>query len=159
MANSDLLPDRRAAVLELRCKFYIVTCGLPARVRPEFARIEFTVGSAGAITMPAQLGALVKAHILTERNGHIGPIVSHPRSKRWTFLVCPDIPGDIALFAELFRHNVSVVPIGGEVALPSPQFDSMLGYREWVHEPSDGHRPTGTDVVGAIRCCVSPMRQ
>lgn len=156
--TAEILPSERTAALESQRKFYIVTCGLPARVRPEFGRIVFTVGSVGAVTMPARLGALVKAHMCALPQDRVEPIVSHPRSKRWTFLVGPDIPGDIALFAELFRHNVSVVPIGGEVALPSP-FDVLLGYREWVHEPRDGYRPSGTEVVDAIRCCVSPLRR
>lgn len=158
MENTELLPHKRAAALESQRRFYQVTCGLPARVRPEFARIEFTVGSVGAVTMPAHLGALVKAHMLAQPNGRVGPIVSHPRSKRWTFLVCPNIPDAVALFAELFRHNVSVVPIGAEVALPSP-FDSLLGYRQWVHEPTDGYRPSGTEVLDAVRACISPLRR
>ncbi|WP_433660814.1 DNA-directed RNA polymerase subunit beta [Nocardia sp. CA-128927] len=159
MENTELLPDKQAAVLESQRRFYQVTCGLPARVRLEYSRIEFRVGSVGAVTMPALLGALVKAHMLAQRNGRVGPIVSHPRSKRWTFLVCPDIPGDASLSAKLFRYNVSVVPIGGEVALPSlfDTSDPSVGYREWVHKPSDGYRPPGTEIVEAIRCCVSAL--
>uniref|UniRef100_UPI003F49ABD0 DNA-directed RNA polymerase subunit beta n=1 Tax=Nocardia suismassiliense TaxID=2077092 RepID=UPI003F49ABD0 len=158
MENTETLSTRRAAALESRRRFYVVTCGLPARVRPDLARIMFTVGSVGAVTMPAHLGTLVKAHMLEQAHGRVGPIVSHPRSKRWTFLVCPNLPGDIALFAELHRHCVSVVPIGGEVALPSP-LDSLIGYREWVCEPRDGFRPAGTEVIDAVRCCVSPLRR
>lgn len=147
-------PFDRAAALAAQRRFYVITCGLPARIRLDLARIVFTVGSVGAVTMPARVGALVNAHMLAQPNGRIGPIVAHPRSKRWTFLVCPDIPDDVALFAELFRHNVSVVPVGGEVALPTP-FDPILGYREWVCDPIDGFRPSGTAVVGAIRSCIS----
>lgn len=157
MENTEILRPKQTAALESQSRFYQVTCGLPARLRLDLARIVFTVGSVGAVTMPAHIGALVKVHMLAQPNGRVGPIISHPRSKRWTFLVCPDIPADTALFAELFRHNVSVVPVGGEVALPSP-FDSTLGYREWVHNPTDGFRPPGTVVIAAIRSCVSSPR-
>ncbi|QIS01008.1 DNA-directed RNA polymerase subunit beta [Nocardia brasiliensis] len=154
MTNTEIPIENRAAALESSRRFYQVTCGLPARVRPEFARLEFTVGSVGAVTMPARVGALVKARLLARPNGQAGPVISHPRSKRWTFLVCPDIPYDIVLFAELARHNVSVVPIGGEVPLPSP-FDPLISYREWVLEPINGFRPRGTEVVDAVRACLS----
>ncbi len=157
MENIEILRSKQAAALESQRSFYQVACGLPARVRLDLARTVFIVGSVGAVTMPAHIGALVKVHMLAQSNGRVGPIIWHPRSKRWTFLVCPDIPGETALFAELFRHNVSVVPVGGEVALPSP-FDSRLGYREWVHEPTDGFRPPGTVVVAAIRSCLSTGR-
>ncbi|MBF6125519.1 DNA-directed RNA polymerase subunit beta [Nocardia brasiliensis] len=149
---------RRDAALERQRRFYQTVCGLPARIRPEFARIEFTVGSVGAVTMPAHLGAPVKVHLLKQSYGRACPIISHVRAKRWTFLVCPNIPGDDkSLYAELFRRNVSIVPPGGAVALPSPG-DSLLGYREWVSEPTDGFRSAGTEVIDAIRCCLSQDR-
>ncbi|WP_280445120.1 DNA-directed RNA polymerase subunit beta [Nocardia brasiliensis] len=156
MASTEIPTERRAAVLEKTRRFYEGTCGLPARIRPEFARLEFTVGSVGAVMMPARIGALVKARMLAQPYGQAGPIVSHPRSKRWTFLVHPDIPYDIALFAELGRDNVSVVPVGSEVPLPSP-FAQLLSYREWVLEPINDFRPSGLAVVNMIRSCVSPL--
>ncbi|WP_237748127.1 DNA-directed RNA polymerase subunit beta [Nocardia brasiliensis] len=141
-------------MLELERRFYQVRCGLPAHIRPDWARIEFVVGSVGAVTMPAHIGAPVKVHLKERPHGRLGPIISHPRSKRWTFLVCPDLPGDQALFAELFRHNVTVAPCGSEIALPSPGA-SPVGYREWVYKPTDGFRPAGTEVIAAFRWCLS----
>ncbi|CAM4435839.1 LysR substrate-binding domain-containing protein [Nocardia ninae] len=158
MGNSELLPDNRAAALESQRRFYQVTCGLPARVRPDLARVVFTVGSVGAVMMPAHLGTRVRAGLLVPDKEQVVPIVSHPRSKRWWFLVHPDIPRAAALLAELFRHHVSVVPVGYEVALPSP-FGSEIGRREWVREPSSGFRPSGVLVVEATRACLSPLRR
>ncbi|WP_433655054.1 DNA-directed RNA polymerase subunit beta [Nocardia sp. CA-128927] len=143
-------------MLESACRFYVVTCGLPAVVRPDLGRIVFRAGTVGAITMPAHIGARVRVCI-EERPGWAWPIVSHPRSKRWTFLVGPNLPSDdVALFAEMFRHNVSIAPMGAEVALPSPLRSDELSCREWVCQPRDGFRPPGTAVVEAIRCCLSP---
>lgn len=158
MGNTEPLRAKRASAFESLCRFYVVTCGLPAIVRPDLARIVLPAGSVGAVTMRAHIGAQVRVHMEARPNGRVGPIVSHPRSKRWTFLVCPDLPGDIVLWAELLRHNVSIAPIGAEVALPSP-FGSVLGYREWVCEPRDGFRPPGTEIVDAVRCCVPPLRR
>ncbi len=112
-------------------------------------------GRIGAITLPAQLAVAVKQHQL--RGGaELGPIVSHPRSKRWTFLVCPDVPDDdMALFGELFRLNATVTRFGAEIALPSPA-DQQTGFRVWVHAPRDGYRPSGMSIVGSIRACATP---
>jgi hypothetical protein len=133
-----------------RCRFYRQMCGLPARIQPELG-IVMPAGSVGAITMPHQLGGAVKSHLLTRRS-QLGPIVSHPRSKRWTFLVVPDVPDEVRLFAELFRLNVSVSPMGAQIALPSPTPRSN-GFRVWVKPPSDEFRPSGMAVVEAIREC------
>ncbi|RBO92406.1 hypothetical protein DFR74_10349 [Nocardia puris] len=53
---------------------------------------------------------------LRYQNENLGPILHHPRSDRWSFLVRPDIPDDVGLFAELFRANVSVVREGPPTA-------------------------------------------
>ncbi|OCF84855.1 DNA-directed RNA polymerase subunit beta [Nocardia vulneris] len=154
MDSTQMLQSRHVAALESHCQTFRDRYGLPVRVRPEYARIEFIVGSIGAVTMPAHIGAPVKVRLLEQPHGRLGPIISHPRSKRWTFLVCPDLPDETALFAELFRHNVTVAPRGSEVALPSPGA-SPVGYREWVYEPTDGFRPAGTNVIDAFRWCLS----
>ncbi|WP_051165437.1 hypothetical protein [Nocardia testacea] len=49
-----------------------------------------------------------------------GPIISHIRSGRWSFLIRPDLPDDTALFAEMFRLNISIVRTGATIALPPP---------------------------------------
>ena len=103
--------------------------------------------------MPAQLGQRARDHMLF-RGLTLGPVIAHIRSSRWTFLCRPDLPNDMRLFAELFRIDVSVVPFGGEIALPSPQ-DVTVGYRSWVVPPRDTFRPSGAVIIDAVRACVS----
>ncbi|WP_324195773.1 DNA-directed RNA polymerase subunit beta [Nocardia abscessus] len=140
-----------------RCRFYRETCGLPARVQPEIGRIIVPAGSVGAITMPHQLGAAVKAR-MNGLNVRLGPIVSHPRSKRWTFLIVPDVPDENRLFAELFRLNVSVSRFGAQIALPSPGA-RQAGFRVWVTPPRDSFRPSGMAVIECIRACRPQCRR
>ncbi|WP_327112770.1 DNA-directed RNA polymerase subunit beta [Nocardia sp. NBC_01730] len=138
-----------------RCRFYRQSCGLPAIVQPELGgRIIVPAGSVGAITMPMRLGGAVKSRMQSQ-GVRLGPIVSHPRSKRWTFIVVPDVPDETTLFAELFRLNVSVSRVGAQIALPSPVARSA-GFRVWVTPPRDEFRPSGMAVVEAIRNCDGP---
>ncbi|MGK8512615.1 DNA-directed RNA polymerase subunit beta [Nocardia asiatica] len=131
-----------------RCRFYR-QCGLPAAVQPELGRIIVPAGRVGAITMPARLGQEVKA-LMQVRRSSVGPIISHPRSRRWTYLVRPDLPDEVSLFAELFRLDVSVARGGAQIVLPSPA-DRSPGLRVWVEPPRDTFRPSGSVVVAAIR--------
>ncbi|WP_245547871.1 DNA-directed RNA polymerase subunit beta [Nocardia pneumoniae] len=134
-----------------RCAYYRHTCDLPAGVHPEIGRITVRAGFVGAITMPATLGRRVRDD-LADRRIALGPIICHERSERWTFLIRPDLSDDVRLFAELFRHNVSIVPSGGEIALPSPD-DANARYRHWIVAPRNGFRPSGSSIVEAIRSC------
>ncbi|MEW1739393.1 hypothetical protein AB0346_25935 [Nocardia beijingensis] len=103
--------------------------------------------------MPAILGQHVK--VWMQDHGHeLGPILSHPRSKRWTFIIRPDLPDDVPLFAEMFRLNVSIIRYGGMIALPSPA-DRGTKFRAWVTRPDTVFRPSGRVVVAAIRHCVA----
>ncbi|MFC9432459.1 DNA-directed RNA polymerase subunit beta [Nocardia sp. NPDC057030] len=154
MDNRAIHPSHTAA-LESLCRFYATTCGLPARVLTDLARIEFRAGDIGAVTMPGKIGARVKARLEVPPNNSVAPIISHPRSKRWTFLVCPDLPSETGLWPELFRHNVSIVPIGAYIALPALSADPGVGYREWVDKPTDGFRPRATEIIEAVLSCVS----
>ncbi|WP_454194912.1 DNA-directed RNA polymerase subunit beta [Nocardia sp. Marseille-Q1738] len=152
-------PDDATVVLAdtpvSRCRFYQRVCGLPARIDPQMGRIFVLSGSVGAITMPAQLGALVKNHL--NRAAPAGPIVSHPRSKRWTFLIRPDVHDEMPLFTELFRLNATLSPIGAQIALPSPVDEAgAVGFRLWAQAPRDSYRPSGLAVIEAIRACVRP---
>lgn len=90
-------PELPMDTAESRCRFYRQVCGLEAGIKPETGRIFVRAGSVGAITMPARLGQLVKSGIQT-RKCVVGPIVSHPRSQRWTFLTRPDLPTRCACF-------------------------------------------------------------
>ncbi|MFI9410321.1 DNA-directed RNA polymerase subunit beta [Nocardia gamkensis] len=133
-----------------RCRYYRQVCGLPAIVDPpELGRIVIRAGIVWALMMPAHLGQLVKIDL--QRRGHdIGPIMSHPRSQRWSYLVRPDLPNDDSLFAEMFRLDVSIVRAGGEIALPSPT-DRCALFRHWIEPPRSAYRPSGQLVLAAIR--------
>ncbi|WP_406280764.1 DNA-directed RNA polymerase subunit beta [Nocardia sp. NBC_00881] len=155
--NDDVTEDFpviSADTLASRCRFYREVCGLPARVQPELQQLFIPSGSVGAITVPAKLGAAVKGN-MQACGVQLGPIVSHPRSKRWTFLIRPDVPDDeLALFGELFRLNASVARLGAQIALPSPT--DRHGFRVWVQPPRDSYRPSGLAVIRAIRTCAGP---
>jgi hypothetical protein len=148
--DTRVLPLVQADTPTTRCRYYRQTCGLPAIVQPEpGGRIIVPAGSVSAITMPMRLGDAVKSRMQSQ-GMRLGPIVSHPRSTRWTFIVVPDVPDETKLFAELFRLNVSVSRCGAQIALPSPVARSA-GFRAWVNTPRDEFRPSGMAVVESIR--------
>ncbi|WP_330232897.1 DNA-directed RNA polymerase subunit beta [Nocardia sp. NBC_00508] len=107
--------------------------------------------------MPGSLGQAVKTEMQCWGTD-LGPILSHPRSRRWTYLIRPDLPDEVSLFAELFRLNVSVVRDGGTIALPSPTGECP-GFRHWVEPPRSMYRPSGRAVLDAIRACSGPGRR
>ncbi|MFE3444063.1 DNA-directed RNA polymerase subunit beta [Nocardia sp. NPDC059180] len=108
--------------------------------------------------MPSALGLAVKTDLQRCRNHDagpgVGPIISHVRSGRWSFLVEPNIPDDTALFAEMFRLNVSIVRTGATIALPSPSDRGEL-FRRWIHLPPCDFRPSGLTVIDSIRACAA----
>ncbi|MGQ4597907.1 DNA-directed RNA polymerase subunit beta [Nocardia sp. R6R-6] len=142
-----------------RCQFYRRECDLPAVVDPpELGRIVMRAGSVWALTMPSSLGQAVKVH-MQNRSIPLGPILAHPRSNRWTFLIAPDLPeSDTRLFAELFRLNVAVARTGSTIALPSPT-STAAAIRRWIVPPRNHFRPSGQVVVAAIRAWAPPDRR
>lgn len=147
------VPNRAGDTPLAVCHFYRQVCDLPAEVDPpHLGRIILRVGRVRGLMMPAFIGSEVKAWM--HRAGHrAGPVLTHPRSQRWTFLTGPDLPEDIRLFAEMSRFSVSIVS-GGTIALPGPGQRPGL-FRAWVHSPCDAYRPTGRIVVEAIRGCAA----
>ena len=136
-----------------RCAYYRRTCGLPAGIHPETGRIMLKAGVVGGVTMPALLGQRVRDDLLF-RGCALGPVIAHIRSRRWTFLCRPDLPDDIRLFTELFRLDVSIVPFGAEIALPSPN-DSLSPCRAWVVPPRDTFRPSAAVIIASVRSCTA----
>ncbi|WP_280484570.1 DNA-directed RNA polymerase subunit beta [Nocardia cyriacigeorgica] len=135
-----------------RCVFYRKVCDLPATIDPpEIGRIVMPADHVWAVMMPAHLGQRVRIH-LRNRGAETGPIISHLRSNRWSYLVRPDLPDETALFAELFRIDVSVVRTGGTIALPSPT-DRGARFRRWIQPPRCAFRPSGQAIVASIRAC------
>lgn len=141
-----------ADTLTSRCRFYRRTCRLDARIRPELQDIVAVAGDMlGAITMPAELAARVRLH-MQQQGIRVGPIISHPRSKRWSFLCRPDIPDDMETFGRLFRAQITVARHGAAIALPSPGRRSA-GFRCWSHAPVDAYLPSGVVVLAAVDAC------
>ncbi|MBF6229619.1 DNA-directed RNA polymerase subunit beta [Nocardia abscessus] len=135
------------------CHFYRRVCDLPAEVRPpHLGRITLRAGRVCAVMMPAFIGSEVKTW-MHQHGQQAGPVLTHPRSQRWTFLTGPDLPEDIRLFAEMSRLGVSILR-AGEIALPGPGQCPGL-FRAWVHPPRDSYRPPGRVVVEAIRGCAA----
>lgn len=134
-----------------RCQYYRRTCGLPVVIDPpELGRIILRAGSVWGVAMPTRLGQAVKAH-LPSCGSAVGPIIGHPRSGRWTFLIRPDIDlGDVKLFAEMFRLDVNVARTGACIALPSPTA-SVGAIRHWIVPPRNTFRPSGQVVIAAVR--------
>ncbi|WP_454193994.1 DNA-directed RNA polymerase subunit beta [Nocardia sp. Marseille-Q1738] len=138
-----------------RVNYYRRVCDLPAVIDPPcMGRIIMRATHVWGIIMPAPLGAAVRNH-MRQQHPNVGPIMSHPRSKRWTILTRPDLPDEVRLFAELYRLNVSIVRTGATIALPSPDQRSAH-LRLWVEPPKCPFRHSGLVVVDAIRACAGP---
>ncbi|MBF6475140.1 DNA-directed RNA polymerase subunit beta [Nocardia abscessus] len=135
------------------CHFYRRVCDMPAEVHPpHLGRINLRAGRVCGVMMPAFIGSEVK--VWMQRAGHpAGPVLTHPRSQRWTFLTEPDLPEDIRLFAEMSRLSVFILS-AGFIALPGPGQRPGL-FRAWVQPPRDAYRPPGRAVVEAIRGCAA----
>lgn len=122
--------------------------GLPVQL---FAgRPMLSTGSVlGAVVMPPEIGRPVLARL--ERDGTV-PVVGDPGDRSWTFLVTPPIPAvplDLRERHTLAAHQVTVVPGGRHVMLPSS--DSRLGWH-WVGDPGAGvlAMPARTAVLKAV---------
>ncbi len=144
--------------LRTRCEFYRRVCDLPVVVDPpELRRISMQARRTWALKMSATLGAAVRLRMEGE-GCPIGPILSHPRTQHWSFLVVPDLPADASMFATLYGLEVSVVRDGGVIALPSPD-DRCSVFRRWIEPPHGPFRPSGRVVVDAIAMCTSSIRR
>ncbi|TLF79596.1 hypothetical protein [Nocardia cyriacigeorgica] len=138
--------------LENRCVSYRREFQFPAVIDPTSRRILLKMGARyGAITMPAELGEQVQQRLRLA--GIAGPVVAHPRARRWTFLTGPTRPDSLsaAESAELFRLYATVASAGSHIVLPSPD-DERTGYRSWVQAPESGtDRPPQSAVIEATR--------
>lgn len=131
---------------------------LPASIDPDTGCVLLKVGEIAAITMPSELGTRVRNTLLARRITPV-PIILHTRSRRWTFLLTPDIPfDDYDLYAEMYRASVTVAPLGASVALPTPT-DPDDGYRVWKELPSCSFRPSAALLVEVVRECMRPSRR
>ncbi|MFF0544243.1 hypothetical protein ACWEVD_06350 [Nocardia thailandica] len=140
------------STLEFRCVRYRREFQLPAAIDPESRRILLHIGAHhGAVTMPGDLGERVLERL--RQAGIAGPVIAHPRARRWTFLTGPSRPEPLAAMvsAELFRLYTTVACAGSQIVLPSPD-DERTGYRTWIQAPArTGDRPPVSAVVEAAR--------
>ncbi|MEV6769073.1 hypothetical protein AB0N05_10660 [Nocardia sp. NPDC051030] len=121
--------------LEVRCVQYRREFHLPASIDPTSRHILLEIGSRyGAITMPADLGERVQQRLA--QADLAGPIVHHPRARRWTFITGPIRPEALSksVSAALFRLYATVACTGAQVVLPSAD-DERTGYRTWIQPP------------------------
>ncbi|WP_229739503.1 hypothetical protein [Nocardia rhizosphaerihabitans] len=140
------------STLQIRCVRYRRELHLPATIDPDSRRILLLIGAHyGAVTMPGDLGERVQARL---RSAAIaGPVVDHPRARRWTFLTGPCRPDTLTptASAELFRLYTTVACHGSQIVLPSPD-DERTGYRTWVQAPvAADTRPPVQAVIEAAR--------
>ncbi|WP_329405460.1 DNA-directed RNA polymerase subunit beta [Nocardia vinacea] len=135
---------------QTRCEFYRRTCELPAQVDPTSGRITMRANLIWGLMMPSVLAQQVKRRLEVDQRG-VGPIVLHPRSNTWTFIVRSDVP--LNAFNGLYKHQVQVINAGGEIALPSPAPQGGLT-RSWIIPPNATYRPSGFEVVNALRAVV-----
>lgn len=130
--------------------YYRQHCGLPVSIDPCSGRLVVRAGAIAAITMPDALGERVSTS-LRAAGVEPGSIIAHTRSRRWTFLLEPDIAfDDYELYAEMYCRSVTLAPIGASVALPVPG-DPEDGYRRWKHLPFGTFRPSAALVLEHVR--------
>ncbi len=149
-------PSRPAAYAETprsRCEFYRHECSLPTVIDPDTGRITMKAGFVGALMMPTELAQQVKT-VLDVRGVAPLPIIGHPRSNMWTFLVRADVRpiGDPAEVARLWRARVVVIR-EGDIALPSPAPDALMA-RTWISPAISKFRPSGAVVLECTRACL-----
>ncbi len=140
-----------------RRDYYRKRYDLPASVELYGSRIVVKVGVIAAITMPEALGARVLESLIAGGD-EAGPIILHTRSRRWTFLLEPDIAfEDYELYAEMYRRSVTIAPVGASVALPTPT-DPEDGYRTWKLLPHSMFRPSAALLIDIVRDCARQGR-
>lgn len=146
-------PAAYAETPRSRCEFYRHECALPTVIDPDTGQITMKAGFVGAVMMPAELARHVKT-TLDVRGVAPSPIIGHPRSNMWTFLVRSDVRplGDPAEVARLWRARVVVIR-EGDIALPSPVPDSPMA-RTWISPAISKFRPSGTVVLECARACL-----
>ncbi|MGW5440391.1 DNA-directed RNA polymerase subunit beta [Nocardia asteroides] len=148
--SSSAAPEE---ALRAHCEFYRAH-GTDAHVQEDLWRLIVVANSRLAgMTLPAELATRVRDHLHTKQIG-LGPVISHPRSKRWTLLVTGNAPTDRVTCAQMFRHQVSLSRSGTQIALPAPtEWHENLRY--WV-EPPTAQLPSGAVVTQAILDCIAP---
>lgn len=103
-----------------------------------------------AVTMPASLGALVRAELGIAMLS--GPVITDPEGKRWTFLTKPLDRLRPNVAADLSHLRVDVAPHGSHVVIPTdPNLTTGQLWR-WLETPSPARSlPPAYAVIGVTR--------
>lgn len=137
-----------------RCSFYRRVCAIPASVQPGTGCILVRAGTVTAVTTPAHYGQAVLAYMRTS-GLKIGPVVSYPRSRLWSFLALPHLRPGSPEADGLFYYHTSVAAMGTVIGLPSPAHPAR---RVWVHPPVGVFRPSASVVVSCLRRIIDDGR-
>lgn len=139
-----------------RCEFYRRICDLPAVIDRGYThQIVIPATRVWAVVTPTHMGIRVK-NMLQQHNFRTGPIMNHPRSGRWSFLVAPGyVSDDTDLPMTLYRVGAAIVRDGSAIALPGPGVSEE--FRTWIDPPVNGFRPPAYQVVQAVRICLTPQ--
>lgn len=132
-----------------QCTWYRDVCGLPAVPSDEGHRIIVRAGRVGAMTMDRGLGRLVD-NLLEQ-----APVIEHFRSGSWCFLVRTDHAIGREQQVHLYRHNVSFVETGAEIALPARD-DT---HRGWVRRPASSYRPSTALMLRCLDDAIAEARR
>ncbi|MFD4433524.1 DNA-directed RNA polymerase subunit beta [Nocardia sp. NPDC058497] len=154
-------PEAEPAGLDLvgisiasRCAYYQQVCQLPAVLDPDSGQIIVVAGRVQAVMMPSVLGHRVRGE-LDRSDADSGPIVSHPKSRSWTFITAADRRIDQLPDATLlWVNNVVVFASGVRIGLPTPTAIDAASCREWQEPPTSPQRPTTTTVLDAVQACL-----
>jgi hypothetical protein len=135
------------------CAEFIIL-GLPVEIDGSDV-VLVTGGLYGAITMPAELGERVRAHLQLLA----GPILAWTNTGRqelWTFLVRASGFPQRYVLAELTGAGAVICPSGTTLRLPS--FDET-GASRWISPPTEGRSlPQLSFVVTATRTAAMRAR-
>jgi hypothetical protein len=103
-----------------------------------------------AVTMPASLGAMVRAELGIAMLS--GPVAAAPDGARWTFLTKPLDRLRPNITADLSHLRVDVAPHGAHVAIPTdPHTSTGRGWR-WIEQPSPARAlPPAYAVIAVTR--------
>jgi hypothetical protein len=131
--------------------------GWPVSVQVGRRTLIVATGQAvDAVTMPAPLGARVRAELgiamLT------GPVAAEPDGRRWTFLTKPLTHLRPSIAADLSHSHVEV-PHGGHVAIPAgPEVCAGRG-RRWLERPTPARAlPPAYAVICVVRRLIAHAR-
>ena len=103
-----------------------------------------------AVTMPAGLGAMVRAELDIAMLS--GPVLADPEGTRWTFLTKPLDRLRPNTAADLSHLRVAVAPHGSHVTIPTDPHTASGRRWRWIEEPTPARAlPPAYAVIAVTR--------